>query len=124
MEERLQEMTKVVVEIHLDFTEESDKALRTLFEVAEELLETKGVWVDIIPVHLWFENPIEADLNDLPKVFINGKLRFIGKAPSRKELVSAILERVGSVTTKKEEPIVESTRFFDGGFSDVALATI
>lgn len=124
MEERLQEMTKVVVEIHLDFTEESDKALRTLFEVAEELLETKGVWVDIIPVHLWFENPIEADLNDLPKVFINGKLRFIGKAPSRKELISAILERVGSITTKREEPVVESTRFFDGGFSDVALVTV
>lgn len=114
---------KVVVEVQLDFSEESDKTLRTIFEVAEEMLDKYNIWVEIIPVHLWFADPLESELADLPKVFINGRLRFIGRSPSKKEIVEAILNHVGlpPERTKVHSPI--PTRInFDGGFPEAALA--
>lgn len=122
MEEMVSDVNKVVVEVYLDFSEESDKALRVLFNVAEKLLDAYGIWVEIVPIHLWFNDPIEAEGADLPKIFINGKLRFIGRAPTEKEALSAIMERVGATPAKSEGGAVESIKFFDGGFSEAVLA--
>ncbi len=113
---------KVIVEIQLDFSEESDKALRVLFNVAEELLDKHGIWVEIVPVHLWFADPLESELADLPKIFINGKLRFIGRAPSRKELIEAIMSHVGTPPVKTELSAIKFGKVnFDGGLPEVAL---
>jgi len=114
---------KVIVEVHLDFSEESDVALRVLFNVAEELLDKRGLWVEIIPVHLWFTDPLEAETSDLPKVFINGKLRFVGRAPRRKELVEAILEHAGLPPKQPEgsQGSIPIKANFDGGLPEVAL---
>lgn len=118
------EVTKVIVEIQLDFSEESDKALRLLFNVAEELLDRYNLWVEIVPVHVWFVDPLEAELADLPKIFINGKLRFIGKAPSRGELVKAIIEHVGLPPGKSEVATqVYAKVGFDGGLPEVSLVS-
>jgi len=108
-------VTKVIVEIRLDFSEESDEALRTLFQVAEELLDKYNIWVEIIPEHLWFDDPLEAESMDLPQIFINGKLRFIGKVPSKNELKSAIMERIGVTPTRREEAGIGVTKLYDGG---------
>jgi len=64
------EVTKVIVEVQLDFSEESDEALRTLFAVAEELLDKHNIWVEIIPTHIWFVDPVQAEMSDFPKIFI------------------------------------------------------
>lgn len=112
----------MIVEIQLDFSEESDKALRTLFSVAEELLDRHNLWVEIIPIHLWFKDPLEAEISDLPKIFINGKLRFIGRAPLRRELVQAILEHAGLPPTRSEltqEYHVKAN--FDGGLPEAQI---
>lgn len=116
-------VNKVIVEVQLDFSEESDKALKTLFNIAEELLDKFSLWVEIIPVHLWFTDPFEAEAADLPKIYINGKLRFIGKAPSRRELVMAIKEYAG---LPPREPETQSKAVFakinfDGGFPEAAI---
>ncbi|MEM4825174.1 MAG: hypothetical protein QW354_04795, partial [Desulfurococcaceae archaeon] len=68
------DMSKVIVEIQLDLSEESDTALRTLFNAAEELLDRYGVWVEIIPIHIWSNDPLESETMDLPRIYINGKL--------------------------------------------------
>lgn len=116
------DVSKVIVEIQLDFSDESDKALKTLFNVAEELLDKYNLWVEIIPVHLWFTDPLEAEATDLPKIFINGKLRFIGKSPSKRELTTAILEHAGipPKTSESGAPIHVKINF-DGGLPEVAL---
>lgn len=114
---------KVIVEVQLDFSEESDKTLRTLFEVAEELLDKHNIWVEIVPTHIWFTDPLEVEMADLPKVFINGKLRFIGRTPTKKELVEAILSHVGLPAERSKQSIPLPSRVtFDGGFPEVALA--
>lgn len=114
---------KVVVEIQLDFSEESDTALRTVFSVAEELLDKYNIWVEILPVHLWFVDPLEQELADLPKIFINGHLRFIGKAPSRKELIEAILSHVGMPPRRSMHyASILGKVNFDGGLPEVATA--
>lgn len=113
---------KVIVEVHLDFSDESDKTLKILFNTAEELLDKYGLWVEIIPVHLWFTDPLEAESVDLPRVYINGKLRFIGRAPSRRELEVAIREHVNIPPEKSESRIPISLKAdFDGGFPEVAI---
>lgn len=123
MEQELPEVAKVIVEIYLDFSEESDKALKTLLSVAEELLD-EHIWVDVIPHHVWFASPLEAEVMDLPKIVINGKIRFIGKAPDKSEMISAIRERVGMPPIKSEEVELEATRYFDGGFREVSFASV
>jgi hypothetical protein len=118
------EISKVIVEVQLDFSEESDKALKVLFNVAEELLDKYNLWVEIIPVHLWFTDPLEAELSDLPKIFINGKLRFIGKAPSKREATKAILEHAGLPPKTSESTGFNYVRAdFDGGLPDAVLAS-
>ncbi|MEM4481657.1 MAG: hypothetical protein QXK88_00740 [Desulfurococcaceae archaeon] len=116
-------INKVIVEVQLDFSEESDRALKTLFNVAEELLDKYELWVEIIPVHLWFSDPLEAELSDLPKIFINGKLRFIGKSPSRREALNAILEHANTPPKRVETAsnTINSRIDFDGGIPEVAL---
>lgn len=117
--------TKVIVEVQLDFSDESDKALRALFSIAEELLDKYNLWVEIIPVHLWFADPLEAEASDLPRIFINGKLRFIGRTPRKGELVDAILEHAG-LPPKPSESVYStiSTKMnFDGGLPEVVLVS-
>lgn len=117
-------VNKVIVEIQLDFSDESDKALKMLFNVAEELLDKYNLWVEILPTHLWFTDPLEAEASDLPKIFINGKLRFIGKVPRRKELIEAVLEHAG-LPPKSSGSTYSSiyTKInLDGGLPEVALA--
>ncbi|MEL9999929.1 MAG: hypothetical protein QXH02_00800 [Desulfurococcaceae archaeon] len=116
-------VTKVIVEVQLDFSDESDKALRALFSIAEELLDNYGLWVEIIPIHLWFTDPLEAEVSDLPRIFINGKLRFIGRAPRRGELIDAILEHAGLPPKPGESTYstIPTKINFDGGLPEVAL---
>ncbi|MCY0868654.1 MAG: thioredoxin family protein [Desulfurococcus sp.] len=118
-----EKVVKVIVEVRLDFSEESDKALRRVFYVAEELLDKYGVWVEIIPEHVWFTDPLEAEVMDLPQIYINGKLRFIGRAPSISDLKSAIMEKVGVQPAKREEAGIVGTKLYDGGgIGDAVLA--
>jgi len=111
---------KVIVELHLDLSEESDDAIRTAFNVAEELLDKYNIWVEIIPVQVWFTDPIEQDTADLPKIYINGKLRFIGRAPTRKELVEAIREHINIPPRRAATWEITFTKTLDGGLPQVA----
>lgn len=114
------DVVKVIVELHLDFSEESDNALRVAFSVAEELLDKYNIWVEIIPVHLWFTDPIEQDAVDLPKIYINGKLRFIGRSPSKKELIEAIREHINIPPRRASTWEITFTKTFDGGLPQIA----
>jgi len=91
---------KVQVRIYLDFSEESEKAINTAWHVAEEMLDEYGVWVEIEPIHLWVTDPLGTEILDLPKIEINGKTMFIGRAPTHRELIEAILDRIGKPLVK------------------------
>ncbi|OYT38637.1 MAG: hypothetical protein B6U89_05475 [Desulfurococcales archaeon ex4484_58] len=101
----------VQVQIYLAFDEESEKALETAWIVAEELLD-ENIWVEIEPIHIWIDDPLGTNIYDLPKIVINGKVMFIGRAPSRKELLEAILDRVGKKLTSKtsREPVFSKNK--------------
>jgi len=114
------DVTKVIVELHLDLSEESDNAIRVAFNVAEELLDKHNVWVEIIPVHIWFTDPIEQGSADLPRIFINGKLRFIGRAPTKKELADAIREHISIPPRRPRAQEITHTGVFDGGLPQAA----
>jgi len=111
---------KVVIELYLDFSEESDNALRLVFNVAEELLDKYNIWVEIIPVHMWLTDPIEQEALDLPKIFINGKLRFIGRTPTKKELIEAIREHINIPPRRALTWEITYTKALDGGLPQVA----
>ena len=114
--------SKVIVEVQLDFSDESDRALKILLQVGEELLDKYGLWVEIIPVHIWFVDPIEAESSDLPKIFINGKLRFIGRSPTRREIINAILEHVNIPykSTESMRVVFDSKENFSRKLPEVA----
>ncbi|WP_440059544.1 hypothetical protein ACSU1N_07095 [Thermogladius sp. 4427co] len=105
---------RVELYIVLGFDEESDKALKIAWDVAEKMLE-KGIWVVITPVHEWLADPLLNEYSDYPKIYINGRLMFIGRAPSEDELVKAIEDRLG-IKTKfaREEGVVEGLKGQEG----------
>jgi hypothetical protein len=111
---------KAEVYLVLGFDEESDKALRVAWSVAEKMIE-KGVWVVVTPTHEWLTDPMLVEMSDYPKVFVNGRLMFIGRAPSEDELVKAIEDRLGlKVKPRSEETAIQGSRS-DGGFREVVF---
>ncbi|MEM0379909.1 MAG: hypothetical protein QXW87_03190 [Desulfurococcaceae archaeon] len=112
-------LNRVQLIIYLDFSNESEKALQTAWRVANELIE-ENIWVDIEPIHVWVNDVIENTI-DLPKIYINGKLMFIGRAPSYTELKEAILDRLGKYIDKRieEESVIKNE--FENGFREVAI---
>ncbi|NAZ27617.1 MAG: hypothetical protein GU348_05695 [Thermogladius sp.] len=111
---------KAEVYLVLGFDEESDKALRVAWNVAEKMLE-KGVWVVVTPTHEWLTDPMLTEMSDYPKVFVNGRLMFIGRAPSEDELVKAIEDRLGlKVKPRSEETALQGLRN-DEGFREVVF---
>jgi len=112
LETAIESMDVVQVRLYLDFSEESEKALRVAWELAEELLD-KNILVEIEPIHMWLDNPIDLDALDLPKIVINGKIMFIGRAPSKQELLEAIMDRLGKridVKIGEEALMISNTR--------------
>ncbi len=87
--------------LYLGFDEESEKALKLVWDIAQEVLNKYGVWVEVIPYHIWVHDPMGLMCPDLPKIVINGKTMAIGRTPSREELIDMILSRI---FTKEETP--------------------
>ncbi len=85
---------RVQVVLYLGFDEESEKALKLVWDIAQEILDKYGVWVEVIPYHIWVHDPIGLMNPDLPKIVINGKTMAIGRTPSREELIDMILSRI------------------------------
>jgi hypothetical protein len=112
---------RVEVVLFLDFEDESEKALHTAWEVAEELLDKENIWVDIVPIHVWVTDPIGMEYPDLPKIVINGKTRFIGRAPSREELIDAIKEGLNEKGYLREKAFITAARIWDQGFLAAAI---
>lgn len=118
-DEALRDVDRVQVQMYLDFSDESEKAIQVAWKVANDLLE-RNIWVEVEPIHTWLVDPIEGAI-DLPKVFINGKLMFIGRAPTYAELVDAILDRVGKRVDRKLEGELVVSADYDNGFCEVAV---
>lgn len=114
------EPVRVQVTLMLGFDDESEKALQIAWNVAQELLE-QNIWVEIIPVHLWLTDVMSIELPDLPKIIINGKTMFIGRAPRKQELIDAILDRIDKPYIGKNEGLVTAARIFEPGFLSGAL---
>lgn len=87
-------MPKVEIKLTLGFDEESDKALKIAWNVAQKILEEYGVWVEIIPVHIWHHDPLGLEVPDLPIVEVNGRVVSIGRSPSENELEDIVLTRI------------------------------
>ncbi len=113
-------MDRVQVRLYLDFSDESEKALRIAWEVAEELFE-KNIWVEIEPIHYWLNNPIDSEIYDFPKIMINGKLMFIGRAPSKQELIDAIMDRVGKYVEREVDEEQLTVKDYEDGFCEVEI---
>ncbi len=113
-------MDRVQVRLYLDFSDESEKALRIAWEVAEELFE-KNIWVEIEPIHYWLNNPIDSEIYDFPKIMINGKLMFIGRAPSKQELIDAIMDRVGKYVEREVDEEQLTVKDYGDGFCEVEI---
>lgn len=114
------EPVKVQVTLILGFDDESEKALQTAWNVAQELLE-QDIWVEIIPIHLWLTDVTGIELPDLPRIVINGKTMFVGRAPSRQELIDAILDRINKPYIGRNEGLITAMRIFEPGFLSGAV---
>ncbi|WFO76202.1 hypothetical protein J4526_05055 [Desulfurococcaceae archaeon MEX13E-LK6-19] len=88
------DVPKVEIKLTLGFNEESEKALRTAWKIAQKILEEYGVWVEVIPIHVWYQDPLGLEVPDLPIIEVNGRVMSIGKAPSEEELEDVILSRI------------------------------
>ncbi len=82
---------RVDVVVYLGFDEESDKLLKLVWDVAQDILDKYGVWVEITPVNIWL---MGYNVPELPRLEINGKTMIIGRVPSKEELIDMILSRV------------------------------
>lgn len=110
---------KVQLIIYVDFGNESEKALQTAWRVADDLFE-RNIWVEVEPIHIWLSDPLENSI-DLPKIYINGKLMFIGRAPSYTELREAILDRIGKHIDRKFEEEIVINNELENGFREVVI---
>jgi len=82
---------KVEVTVYMGFDDVGDEAFRTVWSVAEEMLDKYGIWIDIIPINVWIYDPMGLSNPDLPRIDINGRTFITGRAPSREELIDIIL---------------------------------
>ena len=115
------EIDRVQIRLMLDFSEESEKALETAWSVANELLEKHNVWVEIEPIHYWINDPLNSEAYDFPKIYINGKLMFIGRAPSRTELINAIFDRIGKQVNRKYGEETVFVKEYEDGFCEAVI---
>jgi len=122
LEEQILFNDVVQLRLYLDFSEESEKALRIAWELAEELLE-KNILVEVEPIHEWLDTAAGLGIQDYPRIVINGKVMFIGRAPSKQELLEAIMDRLGKrvkVEHVEETPAALSDR---DGFCEAVEAS-
>jgi len=91
---------KVEVVITLGFDDDSEKALQIAWKVAQKILDEYGVWVEVLPVHVWIHDPVGFGIPDLPRIEVNGKVVAIGRVPDEEEFIDIILSRVFT----KEKP--------------------
>ena len=104
------DVPKVQVTLLLGFDDNSEKALHLTWEVAQEILEEYGVWVEIIPIHIWIHDPTGIQQPDLPCIEINGRTMFIGRVPDKEELIDVILSRVFNKEVSGEHILVVAAR--------------
>ncbi|MEZ0393524.1 MAG: hypothetical protein ABWK00_00530 [Desulfurococcaceae archaeon] len=116
-------IARVQVELHLGFDEESDKALLTTWLVAERLLDA-GIWVDVIPHNYWVGSDLRLEAMDLPKVVINGRVMFIGRAPTEDELMDAITSRLGFSPKRVSAEAALGAGLDEDGFRDAEAVII
>ncbi len=113
------EPPKVQIVLYLGFDEESEKALKNVWNVAQEILEKYGVWVEVIPYHIWVHDPTGIMFPDLPRIEINGRVMAIGKTPSKEELIDMILSRVyNRDSTPTDLVVIAATQRNDQTFID------
>ncbi|RLG81594.1 MAG: hypothetical protein DRO40_09410 [Thermoprotei archaeon] len=125
MEETYYDPPKVQVVLYLGFDEASEESLKITWSVAQEILEEYGIWVEVIPIHVWIQDPIEIQFADLPKIEINGKVMVIGRIPTREELVDLILSRVySSEKAESEAYAIAALQRNDKIFQDVSIVSI
>ncbi|MEM1661874.1 MAG: hypothetical protein QXY53_03205 [Desulfurococcaceae archaeon] len=103
----------VQVTLLLDFSEESEKILELALSVAEELLD-KNIFVEVEPIHVWFNQEYALQAIDLPQVYINGKLMFIGRVPNRSDFINAIMDRLGKSSKLIENEAIVVNESEDG----------
>ncbi len=112
----------VEVIMYLGFDEKSEKALETIWKVAQKILEEYGVWVEITPIHVWVHDPMGITIPDLPRIEVNGKVIAIGRVPSEEELREIILTRAyGKESTSQEVYILAAVQRRDPIFEDGVL---
>lgn len=90
------DLPKVEIRLTLGFNEESEKALRIAWKIAQKILEEYGVWVEVVPIHVWYHDPFGLEVPDLPVIEVNGKVVCIGRAPSEEELEDIVLSKIYS----------------------------
>lgn len=84
----------VQVTLLLDFSEESERTLELALSIAEELLD-RNIFVEVEPIHVWLNPEYALQALDLPQIYINGKLMFIGRVPTKSDFINAIMDRLG-----------------------------
>jgi len=125
LEETYYDPPKVQVVLYLGFDEASEESLKVTWNVAQEILEEYGIWVEVIPIHVWIQDPIEIQFADLPKIEINGKVMIIGRIPTKEELVDLILSRVySSEKAESETYAIAALQRNDKIFQDVSIVSI
>ncbi len=125
LEETYYDPPKVQIVLYLGFDEASEESLRVTWSVAQEILEEYGIWVEVIPIHVWVHDPIEIQFADLPKIEINGKTMIIGRIPSKEELVDLILSRVySSDKAESEAYVIAALQRHDKIFQDVSIVSV
>lgn len=116
---------KVQVTLYLGFDEVSEECLKITWSVAQEILEEYGIWIEVIPIHVWIQDPIELQFADLPKIEINGKTMIIGRSPSKEELIDLILSRIySSERGESEAYVIAAIQRNDNIFRDVSVVSV
>lgn len=109
----------VQITLLLDFSEDSDKTLELALSIAEELLD-KNIFVEVEPIHVWLNPEYALQALDLPQVYINGKLMFIGRVPTKNDLMNAIMDRLGKPGKVLDTDATITTEIKDG-FREVEM---
>ena len=101
----------VEVQLLLGLNEESEEALRVVWNVAQKLRREHNIWIAVIPTHvLWSHDPLAIDAYQLPQILIDGEVYFTSTVPDPEELESLLIAiALRKKSGKGKEEVIEAT---------------
>ncbi len=111
------------ISIIMDWGDLSSDALKKVLEVKKELLIDYLIDVDVESTYININSGAFVLSEEIPSIYVNGRLLATGRSPSREEIIKAVLE-TEEVAPKTSRYLLVHARDNDPPLNSAMLAQI